>query len=74
MAVMIDSFSPMSFGHDELFPPLETVSMAETTLKASSPDPSICDIRENGDERKPVKKRKSWGQELPTPKTNLPPR
>ncbi|KAK2812878.1 hypothetical protein FQN49_008339 [Arthroderma sp. PD_2] len=25
-------------------------------------------------EKKPVKKRKSWGQELPTPKTNLPPR
>lgn len=28
-----------------------------------------------GDEsKKPTKKRKSWGQELPTPKTNLPPR
>jgi len=25
-------------------------------------------------EKKPVKKRKSWGQELPTPTTNLPPR
>ena len=25
-------------------------------------------------ERKPVKKRKSWGQQLPEPKTNLPPR
>lgn len=25
-------------------------------------------------EKKPTKKRKSWGQELPTPKTNLPPR
>ncbi|KAI9826141.1 MAG: hypothetical protein M1832_000590 [Thelocarpon impressellum] len=25
-------------------------------------------------DKKPVKKRKSWGQELPTPKTNLPPR
>ncbi|KAI4238205.1 MAG: hypothetical protein LQ349_001234 [Xanthoria aureola] len=74
MAVMIESFSPITFGHDELFPPHETVSMAETTLKASTPDPSICDTREDGHERKPVKKRKSWGQELPTPKTNLPPR
>ncbi|KAL8849098.1 MAG: hypothetical protein Q9221_005902 [Calogaya cf. arnoldii] len=73
MAAMIDSFSPMTFGH-ELFPPHETVSMAETTLTASTPDPSICDSREDRDERKPVKKRKSWGQELPTPKTNLPPR
>lgn len=25
-------------------------------------------------EKKPVKKRKSWGQVLPEPKTNLPPR
>jgi transcriptional activator HAC1 len=25
-------------------------------------------------ESKPVKKRKSWGQQLPEPKTNLPPR
>lgn len=29
---------------------------------------------ELSDTKKPVKKRKSWGQELPTPKTNLPPR
>ncbi|PGH02662.1 hypothetical protein GX51_04545 [Blastomyces parvus] len=55
-----------------------TVSPAETTLsfaaesvaaqvktEASTPKP---------EEKKPVKKRKSWGQELPTPKTNLPPR
>ena len=36
-----------------------------------SPEPS-----QEGDneEKKPTKKRKSWGQELPTPKTNLPPR
>ena len=27
-----------------------------------------------GSDKKPTKKRKSWGQELPTPKTNLPPR
>jgi transcriptional activator HAC1 len=27
-----------------------------------------------GPEKKPVKKRKSWGQQLPEPKTNLPPR
>ncbi|KAL8729582.1 MAG: hypothetical protein Q9166_004662 [cf. Caloplaca sp. 2 TL-2023] len=46
--------------------------MADTTLPASTP--STCDMREEGDEKKPVKKRKSWGQELPTPKTNLPPR
>jgi transcriptional activator HAC1 len=38
-------------------------------------DIDIKDEDENkSDEKKPVKKRKSWGQELPTPKTNLPPR
>ncbi|ODH27004.1 transcriptional activator hacA [Paracoccidioides brasiliensis] len=56
-------------------PPQLTISPAETTLifdtsatdkvKTETPKP---------EEKKPVKKRKSWGQELPTPKTNLPPR
>ncbi|KAL8790437.1 MAG: hypothetical protein Q9213_000589 [Squamulea squamosa] len=64
----------MTFGHDQVFPPPETVSMAETTLSASTPASSMCDVREDGEEKKPAKKRKSWGQELPTPKTNLPPR
>lgn len=36
----------------------------------SSPAPEAGD---NGD-KKPTKKRKSWGQVLPEPKTNLPPR
>ncbi|KAL8808615.1 MAG: hypothetical protein Q9200_004187 [Gallowayella weberi] len=45
--------------------------MADTILPVSTPAQSMC---EEGDEKKPVKKRKSWGQELPTPKTNLPPR
>ncbi|KAL8720172.1 MAG: hypothetical protein Q9225_002938 [Loekoesia sp. 1 TL-2023] len=74
MATLADTFSPMSFGHDELFPPQETVSMAETTLLSSTPAPSVCELKEESEEKKPVKKRKSWGQELPVPKTNLPPR
>ncbi|KAL8919804.1 MAG: hypothetical protein Q9172_004784 [Xanthocarpia lactea] len=74
MTLMVESFSPMTFAHDELFPPHDTVSMAETTLSASTPAPSLYDIHEDGEEKKPTKKRKSWGQELPTPKTNLPPR
>ncbi|KAI1391868.1 uncharacterized protein F4822DRAFT_425090 [Hypoxylon trugodes] len=40
---------------------------AQTTQSTPSPAP------ENS-EKKPVKKRKSWGQVLPEPKTNLPPR
>lgn len=57
-----------------------TVSPADTSL--DSPDPEDddvdldgdVDIKEEDDDKKPTKKRKSWGQELPTPKTNLPPR
>ncbi|KAI4179357.1 MAG: hypothetical protein L6R41_007889, partial [Letrouitia leprolyta] len=74
MTTLAETFSPMSFGHDDLFPPQDTVSMAETTLLYSTPAPSVCDVKEEGEEKKPVKKRKSWGQELPVPKTNLPPR
>jgi transcriptional activator HAC1 len=45
-----------------------TVSPADTSL--DSPEPET----HEDDEKKPTKKRKSWGQELPVPKTNLPPR
>ncbi|KAL9011153.1 MAG: hypothetical protein Q9173_003979 [Seirophora scorigena] len=62
------------FAQDDLFPqPQETVSMAETIYSASTPAESVCDVKEEDEEKKP-KKRKSWGQELPVPKTNLPPR
>lgn len=47
--------------------------MAETIYSASTPAESVCDVKEEDEEKKP-KKRKSWGQELPVPKTNLPPR
>ncbi|KAL8757597.1 MAG: hypothetical protein Q9184_004168 [Pyrenodesmia sp. 2 TL-2023] len=73
MATFVDAFSPMAFGQDDLFPPQETVAMADTTF--SPADSGSCgDLKEEGDGKKPVKKRKSWGQELPVPKTNLPPR
>lgn len=47
-----------------------TISPSDTSL--DSPEPVDDDMKE--DEKKPAKKRKSWGQELPVPKTNLPPR
>lgn len=47
-----------------------TVSPADTSLE----DPEVKIEEGKDDEKKPAKKRKSWGQELPTPKTNLPPR
>lgn len=46
-----------------------TVSPADTSLQAED-----AELENKSDEKKAAKKRKSWGQELPVPKTNLPPR
>jgi len=57
-----------------------TVSPAETTLQfeeetSETPETPETKAEEPKPEaKKPAKKRKSWGQELPIPKTNLPPR
>ncbi|MCJ1381845.1 hypothetical protein MMC17_004957 [Xylographa soralifera] len=57
----------------EYYGPQGTISMAETSLMTpTSPESYKSSSKE--DDKKPTKKRKSWGQELPTPKTNLPPR
>ncbi|KAH8433585.1 transcription factor HAC1 [Aspergillus melleus] len=48
--------------------PVLTVSPADTSLEDLHED----DVK--SEDKKPAKKRKSWGQELPVPKTNLPPR
>ncbi|MCJ1467034.1 hypothetical protein MMC07_005656 [Pseudocyphellaria aurata] len=74
---MDQEFSTVAFGTDEYYPPQATVSLAETTLVTpNSPESfySVKDEEEDKEDKKPTKKRKSWGQELPTPKTNLPPR
>ncbi|KAI0801628.1 hypothetical protein GGR55DRAFT_667945 [Xylaria sp. FL0064] len=58
----------------------ESVGDDHNTLAASTPTPAPVSASTPGDtpaadgEKKPVKKRKSWGQVLPEPKTNLPPR
>lgn len=52
------AMTPPSFDDDSIFDQSMSGSMAGTP----APD------------KKPVKKRKSWGQQLPEPKTNLPPR
>ncbi|KAI1836942.1 transcriptional regulator family: bZIP [Penicillium roqueforti] len=68
---MADTINPMNTLPTSPCPEMYTVSPADTSL--DSPEPED-DIKEEDDEKKPTKKRKSWGQELPTPKTNLPPR
>jgi transcriptional activator HAC1 len=52
--------------------PQLTISPADTSLQTPDPEDTVEDRK--ADEKKTSKKRKSWGQELPTPKTNLPPR
>ncbi|KAB8295817.1 hypothetical protein EYC80_008639 [Monilinia laxa] len=54
----LQAMTPQSFDEDSMFGDDIGGSLAGT------PAP----------EKKPVKKRKSWGQQLPEPKTNLPPR
>ena len=55
--------------------PPATISLAETSLLTPTSPESFTAVNHHDDsDRKPTKKRKSWGQELPTPKTNLPPR
>lgn len=53
-----------------------TLQFSQTpSIKVEPPAPEVQDSKEKKpEEKKPVKKRKSWGQELPIPKTNLPPR
>ena len=82
---MTDLLAPaITFDSNDFYNPQATISLSDTTLRtslmtpeATSPEPSQHVKEENveaDDAKKPTKKRKSWGQELPTPKTNLPPR
>ncbi|MCJ1308787.1 hypothetical protein MMC25_002442 [Agyrium rufum] len=57
----------------EIFDQPTTISLAETSLMTPSSPQSISSDPSK-EEKKPTKKRKSWGQELPIPKTQLPPR
>lgn len=65
-----------------VYPPLfDTMNPAEAMTPQSFDDDSMFGGSIGGSisgtpapEKKPVKKRKSWGQQLPEPKTNLPPR
>jgi transcriptional activator HAC1 len=67
----LEDEKPMS----SLFPNDDNVALDDGALTPSSMD----DFDESNNstpapDKKPTKKRKSWGQELPTPTTNLPPR
>jgi transcriptional activator HAC1 len=78
---------PMSESYQSLFPgePSAPATMDPSAL-FSTPEPADSlsprdfetpapeDENADSSDKKPTKKRKSWGQVLPEPKTNLPPR
>ncbi|KAL2833675.1 hypothetical protein BDW59DRAFT_138054 [Aspergillus cavernicola] len=66
---MDDDFSDSLPSTPSMEGPVLTVSPADTSF-----DLNDVDAESQAEEKKPTKKRKSWGQELPVPKTNLPPR
>ena len=71
---MDQEISTLAFGTEDYYPPQATVSLAETNLVTPNSPESFYSVKDEEEDKKPTKKRKSWGQELPTPKTNLPPR
>ena len=68
----LDMMSPQSL-NDRCTPDIDLSALARSTPEPSTPDEGTPAPEETSD-KKPVKKRKSWGQVLPEPKTNLPPR
>lgn len=70
---LVDSFSSTPGTHySSLFPEDQTMtpqSFDDESIFGDDVEASLV-----ASEKKPVKKRKSWGQQLPEPKTNLPPR
>lgn len=63
----LEIMTPQSF--DDKQPELSALEALSPTVRDASSPPSPA-----AGEKKPAKKRKSWGQVLPEPKTNLPPR
>lgn len=76
---LVDNFSSPGTQYPSLFP--DTMDPSQVMTPQSYDDDSMFgdDVGASLDgtpapEKKQVKKRKSWGQQLPEPKTNLPPR
>ncbi|KAH0531463.1 hypothetical protein TsFJ059_000292 [Trichoderma semiorbis] len=65
-----EMMTPDSFADDRLDSRLSAIPESPE----ADDDMDISAATEHSSDKKPVKKRKSWGQVLPEPKTNLPPR
>ncbi|KAK1776349.1 hypothetical protein QBC45DRAFT_333073 [Copromyces sp. CBS 386.78] len=67
----LDIMSPVSMADDAH---TDLTALASLTVPQIPPRSTPASTPAPETEKKPVKKRKSWGQVLPEPKTNLPPR
>jgi transcriptional activator HAC1 len=75
----IDMLTPQSLAADKqpdltLLAGLTALTQTALTPTTLAAPPAASTAPAPEPEKKPVKKRKSWGQVLPEPKTNLPPR
>ncbi|KAK1828651.1 hypothetical protein QBC39DRAFT_358745 [Podospora conica] len=70
----LNMMSPQSL-NDRCSPDLDVLALARSSVTPCPTTPG-CGTpgADESSEKKPAKKRKSWGQVLPEPKTNLPPR
>ncbi|KAL2136533.1 hypothetical protein VTI74DRAFT_3078 [Chaetomium olivicolor] len=69
----LEMLTPQSFT-EEKQPDLGVLALSALTQSTLAQPPTAPATATPEPEKKPVKKRKSWGQVLPEPKTNLPPR
>lgn len=68
----LDMMTPQSHSEDKQTPQLPVIT--EYSEEASRDESPEDDETTEDSDKKASKKRKSWGQVLPEPKTNLPPR
>jgi len=72
---LIDSFSSNSnTQYTSLFSEHQVLTPQSFDDESMFEEDRLVPMSPSEEDKKPVKKRKSWGQQLPEPKTNLPPR
>ncbi|KAL7783898.1 transcriptional activator hac1 [Trichoderma ceciliae] len=70
----MEMMTPQSFADDKLESRLSVIPEQSAEAEEDDDDAASPAESPSTSDKKPVKKRKSWGQVLPEPKTNLPPR
>ncbi|KAL6900143.1 transcriptional activator hac1 [Trichoderma evansii] len=70
----MEMMTPQSYADEKLESRLSVIPEQDMDDEDKDMDDDTNPTESSSSEKKPVKKRKSWGQVLPEPKTNLPPR